>query len=879
MKSTLLTLSLIFVSTILFSQTASFEWAISIEGQNSEGQKINIDSKGNVYTVGTFIDSVDFDPGPAKYYIRGTHNRNTFIAKYNPQGNFIWAKSYQSSRVFVTDVKLDYSDNIYIVGYFNGVFDFDPDTTVFNVTAIGNPETFISKLDSSGRFIWAESFQCKNSIQCKSIDFDISNNLYLTGNYAGKVDFDPDTNTTKFLTSTGNTDDIYMVKLDSLGKLVWVKSIGAAKSDNGYYICVDKNGNSYSVGIFGGTVDFDPGVSTHNITSQSNSDNYILKLDSVGGFVWVKVFNSATQGLIYYKAIDIDSSSNICISGSFYGKVEFNPASSSSSSKSNGDHDAFVTVFDSNGNFKWVKKWGGPLYEYATSIMDEAGNIYSYGRFQDKVDFDPGIGKASLTAIRNLDMYISKLNMNGKFEWVKRMDNPAFITNSYTYHIATDKYHNIYGIGFFSDTLDSNPDTGSYYLYSQGNYNNAFIQKFSQCFPTFSSMSATQCSSFTLYGKLYYTSGIYSDTIVNAAGCDSIVTLNLTINNTKFSFSDTSCNTYIYSGDTLTNSGIYYDTLVNSKGCDSIVVLNLIVKKSSFKTISTKSCDSYIFMGDTLTTSGTYYDTLINYVGCDSIVILKLTVNNSIINNIQRSSCYSYIFNFKVLTQSGIYIDTLKTKAGCDSIVILDLSIHHNTANTVYINSCKNYLYNGTLYTKSGVYYDSLLTFAGCDSIVTLVLYIRNVNTIVTQNGPALTATAFGVAYQWLDCNNGYTAIPNEINQTYTAKVNGDYAVAIAQNQCTDTSACYNVSNLGLTTATKDFNIFPNPTNGRVIIESSIYLLNAKVNVYNITGQLIYQRTWCGTSIIFDIAEYAKGMYYFEIIQGTQIMRRKVIKE
>ena len=282
MKSTLLTFSLIFFSNILFSQTASFEWAKGIGGKyDDQGEKIKIDSKGNIYTLGTFFDSVDFDPGPGKYYIRGTHNRNTFICKYDPQGNFIWAKAYQSSRIFMNEFKLDNSDNLIIEGYYSGTFDFNLDTNVYNLTALGPQEVFILKLDSAGQFIWVKSFPAKVTTTCFSFATYALNNIYLTGSFVNKIDFDPDTNKTFYITSKGNTNDIFITKLDSLGDLVWAKSIGGNKDDRGRYICVDKNGNSYTIGTFQGTVDFDPDTSAYNKTEQSNNggDNYILKLD------------------------------------------------------------------------------------------------------------------------------------------------------------------------------------------------------------------------------------------------------------------------------------------------------------------------------------------------------------------------------------------------------------------------------------------------------------------------------------------------------------------------------------------------------------------------------------------------------------------------
>jgi hypothetical protein len=110
-------------------------------------------------------------------------------------------------------------------------------------------------------------------------------------------------------------------------------------------------------------------------------------------------------------------------------------------------------------------------------------------------------------------------------------------------------------------------------------------------------------------------------------GCDSIVTLNLTVNQPSTStLVDTSCGVYTFNGKTYAQSGSYKDTLLNSKGCDSIVSLTLTIKQPSASTTNHFSCSAYTWHGKTYTVSGTYKDTLVNAVGCDSVATLVLTI-------------------------------------------------------------------------------------------------------------------------------------------------------------------------------------------------------------------------------------------------------------
>jgi hypothetical protein len=151
---------------------------------------------------------------------------------------------------------------------------------------------------------------------------------------------------------------------------------------------------------------------------------------------------------------------------------------------------------------------------------------------------------------------------------------------------------------------------------------------------TSSSISVSSCNSYTVPSgdETYTASGTYMDTIANAAGCDSIMTINVSIiNSSASSQSITTCNSYtVPSGDeTYTASGTYMDTIPNMAGCDSIITVNLTILNSSTSTQNITACDSYTVPSgnQTYTASGTYMDTIPNMAGCDSIITLNVTIN------------------------------------------------------------------------------------------------------------------------------------------------------------------------------------------------------------------------------------------------------------
>ncbi len=192
----------------------------------------------------------------------------------------------------------------------------------------------------------------------------------------------------------------------------------------------------------------------------------------------------------------------------------------------------------------------------------------------------------------------------------------------------------------------------------------------------------------------------------------------------------TACNGYSFNGTLLSQNGTYFDTLVNVAGCDSIVQLNLEINHNDTATINTTSCNNYIFRDSTYILSGTYYyhELGASLHHCDSVYKLNLVINHKDTTNITQVACDSFYFNNSFNTISGTLYDTITTLAGCDSVIRLSLVINHSKLVNVSDSICadSSYNFNGTLLTQAGTYHDTLQTFASCDSIVTLTLSRRD---------------------------------------------------------------------------------------------------------------------------------------------------------
>jgi PKD repeat protein len=379
--------------------------------------------------------------------------------------------------------------------------------------------------------------------------------------------------------------------------------------------------------------------------------------------------------------------------------------------------------------------------------------------------------------------------------------------------------------------------------------------------------SASICSgnNYTFGSNMLNTAGTYKDTIrkVNT-GADSIRrTLVLTVNpKTNGTINQTICQgqPFLFNGINRTVSGAYLDTLVNTKGCDSILTLNLTVNSNSSNSINQTICQgqSFLFNDINRMASGSYLDTLVNAKGCDSIISLNLTVTSQITSTFNINICQgqSYIFNGVAQTTSGIYLDTFMSSFGCDSIVTLNLTVNPKTNGSVNQTICQgqSYMFNGIARTITGTYLDTLVNSKGCDSILTLNLNVLSIQPQITGDTNLCDSVTLSIAqnyssYLW---SNGATTKNIVIKSagTYSctiSDVNGCSGITsinvlnrkivnIPQIQSAKSSIC-SVNDSVELTATSGFNGYSWSTNQQGT--NKVYIKNAvsyTVTVYNNYG-------------------------------------------
>jgi concanavalin A-like lectin/glucanase superfamily protein/type IX secretion system substrate protein len=194
--------------------------------------------------------------------------------------------------------------------------------------------------------------------------------------------------------------------------------------------------------------------------------------------------------------------------------------------------------------------------------------------------------------------------------------------------------------------------------------------------------------------------------------------------------------------------------------------------------------------------------------------------------------------------------------------------------------ACNSYTApSGQIFTTTNIYNDTIPNAAGCDSIITIDLTINTVDTSVMQTFPVtLISNAIGASYQWLDCDNGFTALAGDTNQQFTASINGNYAVAINQNGCIDTSACYSITSVGIAENTfNNLQYSPNPSTGIVNLNLGKQYLDILIEIFEVTGKKIDELNFdSGQLLSLDIGS-SPGIYFVKITSMERSSNIKII--
>jgi hypothetical protein len=197
-----------------------------------------------------------------------------------------------------------------------------------------------------------------------------------------------------------------------------------------------------------------------------------INAQTTANFEWAR--KTGGTGSDQGRSVAVDASGNVYTAGSFQGTVDFDPGAGTYTLVSLGSDDAYVTKFDAFGNFIWAKTFGGTLQDVAYDIdLDQNGNIYTTGHFENTVDFDPSASTYTITSLGLQDVFINKLDPSGNFIWTKVLGGA---NSNVPYSIDVDATGNVHTAGYFSGNIDLDPSASTYTINGLGGFD-IFISK------------------------------------------------------------------------------------------------------------------------------------------------------------------------------------------------------------------------------------------------------------------------------------------------------------------------------------------------------------------------------------------------------------------
>ncbi len=742
MKKIILLLSLSLTTLITLSQP-DIGWKRNLGGSgNDQAWAIQLTTDGGYIIAGQSGSPVSGDvTGPLQGGV------DVWIVKTDSYGEVLWQKSYGGSGADQAYGIQQTSDGGYIV---TGSTSSPNDGHVSGMHISGSAQDFwVFKIDASGTLLWQKTLG-GTRIDFSRAVIETDDGHYVVAGAAQSSDGDLSSSRPG---GTGLNHDFWVVKLNSAtGDIIWDKAFGGTNSDQANSIQQTTDGGYIVVGF---TESTDGQVTGFH---GGSGDYWVVKLDSDGELVWQKTLGG--EGNDQARSVMQTADGGYIVAGQSNSPVGDN---SDVTGPAQGSTDVWVVKLDASGNIVWDKSYGGSSSDVARAIRPTTDGGYIITGYTvsnntgDVTGFQGGFG----------DYWVIKTDASGNLMWQKALGGTGYDDAADIIEVPGGDYI----VAGMSDSTNGDIEGAN-----KGSYDYWIVKLGSACSPVTSTLTASACGSYT------WTAG-------------------------------------------------------NGQTYNSSTTAEYIIENGATN-------------------------------GCDSIVTLNLTINQPTSHTIIANSCGTYSLNGVEYLSTGIYEQILENAAGCDSILTLNLTIHQPTSYTLTVTECGPFTLNGETYTTSGTYTQMLTNANNCDSTITLNLTITPLTYLVVLSGNTIMASGpNGATYQWIDCNTN-TPIPGAINQNYTPAVNGSYAVVITANGCSATSECVSVSIVSVDEMQQSsWSVYPNPTSGKLIISNLQASGNQLIEIYSAQGQLIHSTLSTGIQTVINMDEFANGIYLIKVNQ------------
>jgi hypothetical protein len=373
-----------------------------------EGDRLAIDSSGNIFLTGMFGSTVDFDPSPGNSATISSSgsNRSRFLAKYDVSGNFIAVKhvggavgSLPSSQDGQAGLGCDAAGNVYMCGFYGTSLTLGPGVTL---PVAGLSDNYFAKYDPQLNLLWGHRLGSSGSEYSQGMYVHPSGKIIVLGSFSNMIDFDPDTSVYT-LTQVSSTADGYFAQYDSSGKFVRVAHLEPGNSATPIVAFIDKNDNVIISGSCTATMDADPGPGTAIIGAGFNDQAFVARYDSSFNYNWAFAFGDInTFNAIRY--MSLDTSGNIYVAGPYNPWVDIDPGADTA--VFGNKYGEFVASFDTAGGFRTG------FYMQDAKMRVKENDIYLAGNFYGLTDVDPGPQVYNLQSdTLNTSWYLLRMNL------------------------------------------------------------------------------------------------------------------------------------------------------------------------------------------------------------------------------------------------------------------------------------------------------------------------------------------------------------------------------------------------------------------------------------------------------------------------------------
>ena len=880
---------------------------------------LTVSDSGYIYIGGYYQNNVDFDPGPGTNFLNAW-TPELFVLKLDTSGQFHWV--YTTRAVGFNpafsgwSVDTDPQGNVLVAGLINDSVDVDPGpgTQVLEVLG-GGYNTVVIKLDPTGGLIWGRSYGDGGQVQGTALAVDGQGNTYTGGTFSGTADMDPGVGVNT-MTSNGG-QDIFVHKLDVNGNLQWVKQIGGATQDKVTKLAITSSGEIVASGLYSSVVDFDPGPGVTTLTTQglipSYYNGFVLKLDAMGTFVWVRGIDASLTGGLRDIAVGPNDWIYACGEGS--DTLDLDPGLGNDLAITQGQ-DPYFIVLDDNGIYRAGHAMEAPstASEIAWTIdvnsQEEfvVGGIFSMG-----MDFNPGPAVDTIAVPGfGTDLFLATYSLDSCAQLVLLVDSitdptcadpgylsfqpaggiPPYTISWASFPTNTDTFATLPTSGFqqvsltdaqgcvelrnilvngplFPSGLDVGvgifgqvSPPGFTWPLQLNAYNNGCVPANGQlCLvltPLVNYVSASpapsQINGDTLLWDL---GGMTSD----SAALLPVVTLQTDSNAVM---GETACfelKTLGLSGDidTTNNSHYFCQPITNSFDPNDKQVLP-----------QGECDDNYIIPTQRLTYT-------IRFQNTGTAPAVNVYLLDTLSQDLDMSS-------LRVVGQShpGLLTDSLSgnvVRFSFDNIQLPD-SMSDPAGSQGYVTfeiSPVSGLPDGTqIENRAGIYFDFN------DPIITNTVMNTVISTIplpdltVIQSGFELLSVQPNATYQWINCGTGQP-VPGATFQFYSPHVNGSYAVEITLGGCTGTSECTQiilgvdeVPDLGLV-------VYPNPAERSCRVSWNQTLSPPNMKIYDLSGKVWREEVLEGMGEQMLSLDLPAGIYQVELQADGMRERTKLV--